>query len=177
MELLNEKQQKAYEALKERFGYRNRMQTPRLQKIVVSVGIGSTKDKHKVELIESRLAKITGQKPALRPAKKSIASFKSREGDPVGYQVTLRGVRMADFFNRLINAALPRTKDFKGVSRGSGDAMGNYTLGIREHTIFPETADEDIKDVFGLAVTLQTSAKSKEEAAAYLEHLGLPFRK
>lgn len=163
--------------LKGAFGYKNPMQAPRLLKVVVSTGIGSIKDKKKIELVADRLAKITGQKPALRGAKKSIASFKVRMGDPVGYQVTLRGKRMTDFLDRLVHISLPRTKDFRGINRTAADAMGNYTLGIREHTIFPETSDEDLKDVFGMAVTVVTSSKDKVQTIAFLEHLGFPFKR
>ena len=130
-----------------------------------------------MELIENRLATITGQKAAPRAAKKAIATYKTRIGDKVGYQTTLRGKRAQDFVNRLIHIALPRTKDFKGIPTTSIDEMGNYTLGIKEHTVFAETADEDIKDVFGLGVTIVTTAKNKEEAKAYLTHLGFPFKK
>ena len=158
-------------------GYKNLMQTPRILKVVVSTGVGSFKDKTKFKVVEDRLARITGQKPAPRGAKVSIASFKSRQGDIVGYQVTLRGSRMFDFLDRLVNLALPRTKDFRGISPDAVDEMGNYTLGIKEHNIFPETSDEELKDVFGLAVTIVTTAKSKEEALAFLTHLGFPFKK
>ena len=177
MELIQEKEVKTLEALKGSFGYTNRLQAPKLVKVVVSTGTGSIKDEKKVKLIADRLGKIAGQKPAERAAKKSIATFKVREGDPVGYQVTLRGKQMRDFLNRLVHIALPRTKDFKGLSRESVDEMGNYTLAIREHTVFPETADEDVKDVFGLAVTIVTTAKTKAEALAFLGHLGFPFKK
>ncbi len=177
MELVREKQQNTFKVLKERFHYTNVMQSPRLTKIIVSVGVGSLKDKKKVELVANRLAVITGQKPAPRGAKKSIATFKVREGDTVGYQVTLRGKRMYDFVNKLLHVALPRTKDFKGISPNAIDEMGNYTLGIKEHSVFPETADEELKDIFGMAVTVVTTAKNKEEAKAFLEHLGFPFRK
>ena len=178
MELIQDKQKKAFDGLKSDFGWSSVMQTPRVEKVVVSAGVGKMRqDQNKVKLVADRLARITGQKPAHRGAKKSIATFKTRMGDTIGYQVTLRGKRAEDFLNRLIHVALPRTKDFKGVSADSVDEMGNYTLGIREHTVFPETADEDIKDVFGLAITIVTTAKSKEEAKAYLTHLGLPFKK
>lgn len=177
MKLIQEQQKTAFVALQERFQYTNVMQTPRLLKAVVSVGTGSTKDKKKVERIAERLSIITGQKPATRSAKKAIATFKTREGDMVGYQVTLRGKRMLDLLNRIVHVALPRTKDFRGISRTSADEMGNYTLGIKENTVFPETADEELKDVFGMAVTIVTTARSKEEAVAYLEHLGFPFKK
>ena len=178
MELIQDKQKTAYKTLKDECGWSNVMQTPRIEKVVVSVGTGKMiKDKHRIEVVTSRLAKITGQKAASRGAKKSIATFKTREGDTIGYQVTLRGARANDFVNRLIHVALPRTKDFKGISANSIDAMGNYTLGIKEHAIFPEAADEDIKDMFGLAVTIVTSANNKKDAKAYLAHLGFPFKK
>jgi large subunit ribosomal protein L5 len=167
----------SYKALKEKLGLTNPMQTPRLLKVVVSCGFGSVKDKKKIELIENRLSRITGQKPAVRSAKKAIATFKTRLGDPIGYQITLRGKRMYEFLDRLIHIALPRTKDFRGLSRNSVDAMGNYTLGIREHTIFAETSDEDLKDVFGFAVTIVTSSSNKNATLAFLEHIGMPLKK
>ena len=177
MENLSEKSNKTFEALKAERGYKNRMQAPRILKAVISAGVGSFKDKSKFKIVEDRLARITGQKAASRGAKVSIASFKSRQGDTIGYQVTLRGKRMFDFLDRLVHIALPRTKDFRGISRDAADEMGNYTLGIKEHTIFPETADEELKDVFGLAVTIVTTAKSKDEVVALLSHLGFPFKK
>lgn len=170
-------QSEAFEALKTKLHLKNPMQTPRIMKVVVSSGIGSVKDKKKVELIADRLAKITGQKPAIRSSKKSIASFKMREGDPVGYQITLRGPRMYDFIDRLIHVALPRTKDFRGIAKTGIDEMGNYTFGIRENTIFPESSDEDLKDVFGMAVTLVTSSNDPKKTEGYLEYLGFPFKK
>ncbi len=135
------------------------------------------KDREKNNLVADRLAKITGQKPALRAAKKSVAGFKTREGDPVGLMVTLRGARMYHFIDKLINIALPRTKDFRGIDPKSVDAIGNMTIGIKEHTIFPECSDEDLRDVFGLAITLGTTAKNKAEALAYFNHIGIPFKK
>lgn len=167
----------SFATMKEKFGYKNPMQSPKLSKIVISTGTGSVKDKKKVELIADRLAKITGQKPAPRSSKKSIASFKVRQGDLVGYQITLRGKRMYDFIDKLVHIALPRTKDFRGISKTAVDQMGNYTLGIKEHTIFPETADEDLKDVFGFGLTVVTTSKNKEETIAFLEYLGFPFKK
>lgn len=176
--LIQEQQKTAYETLKESFGWTNRMQAPRIEKVVISVGVGKmTKDKGKVELVANRLEQITGQKAASRGAKKAISTYKTRVGDKVGYQITLRGKRAEDFLNRLVHVALPRTKDFKGISVGAIDEMGNYTLGIKEHTVFPETADEDIKDVFGIAATIVTTAKGKKPAEAYLRHLGFPFKK
>ena len=176
--LIQEQQNTAFESLKKDFGWTNAMQVPKLEKVVISVGVGKmTKDKGKVELVADRLAKITGQKPAGRGAKKSIATYKTRIGDKIGYQITLRGKRMQDFLNRLVHIALPRTKDFKGINVGGIDAMGNYSLGIKEHIVFPETADEELKDVFGMAATVVTTAKNKEVAKAYLSHLGFPFKK
>lgn len=174
---MKEKIQTAFESLKGAFGYVNVMQSPRIEKVVVSTGIGKIADKQKIKLIENRLALITGQKVAPRQAKKSIASFKLREGDVIGYQITLRGARMQHFLDKLIHVALPNTRDFRGLKTSAIDEMGNYTLGIPEHTIFPETADEEIKDVFGFSITIVTTAKSKEEAEALLRHIGLPLQK
>ena len=158
-------------------GIKNPMQTPRILKVVVSSGVGSFKDKNKMAVVEDRLARITGQKAAPRGAKVAVSNFKSRQGDVVGFQVTLRGERMNNFLDKLIHIALPRTKDFRGIPETSADEMGNYTLGIKEHTIFPETADEELKDVFGLAITIVTTAKSKKELLDFLKHLGFPFKK
>ncbi|MFA6536616.1 MAG: 50S ribosomal protein L5 [Candidatus Paceibacterota bacterium] len=172
-----EKQNKAFESLKGQFGFKNPMQAPRLSKVVISTGVGSLKDKKKLELIADRLGKITGQKAAPRSAKKSIATFKSREGDLVGYQITLRGARMYGFLDKLLNVALPRTKDFRGLNATAIDDMGNYTIGIKEHTIFPETSDEELKDVFGLAITIVTTSGDKKLTRAFLEYLGFPLKK
>lgn len=175
--ITREKQKNMFELLKERFGYKNMFQAPRVTKVVVSTGVGSTKDKRKIEIVMDRLAKITGQKPAARQAKKSIATFKLREGDVIGYQVTLRGGRMFDFLDKLIHVALPRTRDFRGIPRTAIDGMGNITIGIKEHTIFPEASDEELRDVFGLAITIVTTARTKEEAAALLESINFPLQK
>ncbi len=177
MEHIKDKVASAYKALNTEFGYKNPMQAPKIVKLVVSSGVGSLKDKKKVELVADRLAKITGQKPARKGAKISLAAFKVRAGDTVGMQITLRGARMYDFLDRLVNIALPRTKDFRGISTNGIDAMGNYTLGIKENTIFPESGDEELKDVFGLAVTVVTNVKNKAETKAFLTHLGFPFKK
>jgi large subunit ribosomal protein L5 len=177
MMLSKQRQEMSFDALKGSFNYKNRMSSPRLLKVVVSSGVGSAKDKNRLKLVEDRLARITGQKPSPRPAKASIAQFKMREGDIVGYQATLRGARMYDFLDKLIHIALPRTRDFRGISETAVDGMGNITIGIKEHTIFPETSDEDLKDVFGLAVTIVTTASSREEALAFFKHLGVPFKK
>jgi large subunit ribosomal protein L5 len=175
--LIQEQQKSVFNELKKDFSWANVMQVPKIPKVIISVGTGSTKDKNKIKLIADRLAVITGQKPATRKTKKAIASYKTRVGDTVGYQVTLRGKRAEDFLNRLLHIALPRTKDFKGIPATSVDEMGNYTLGIKEHTVFPETADEELKDVFGMAITIVTTAKNKAEAKAYLTYLGFPFKK
>ncbi|MBP9710995.1 MAG: 50S ribosomal protein L5 [Candidatus Pacebacteria bacterium] len=176
--LLQDQQKSAFKDLKDTFGWTNSMQTPRIEKVVVSVGVGKmAKEKGRQDMVANRLSKITGQKAATRGAKKAIATFKTRIGDRVGYQVTLRGARAQDFLNRLVHIALPRTKDFRGISADAIDEMGNYTLGIKENTVFPETADEELKDVFGMAVTIVTTAKNKAEAKAYLTHLGFPFKK
>jgi len=177
METTQEKERGMFAKLKDTFGLVNPMQSPRLEKIIISVGSGSITDKGKIDVVKDRLAKITGQKAAARGAKKSVASFKIREGDVVGYQVTLRGKRMYDFFDKLVNIALPRTRDFRGVKVTAIDAMGNYTLGIKEHTIFPEASDEELRDVFGMAVTIVTSSTSKEQTEAFLRELGMPFVK
>jgi len=168
----------AFITLKEQFNYTSPMQAPRVEKIIVSTGIGKVQtDKKKVALIADRLAKITGQKPKENAAKISVAGFKLREGNIIGYQVTLRGDRMHSFLDKLIDIALPRTRDFRGLDVQGIDEMGNYSLGIKEHTIFPETSDEDINDVFGLGVTVVTTAKSKEEAEAFLRSIGMPLKK
>lgn len=169
-------QKETFAALKEAAGYTNVMQTPKIVKVVISSGVGSIKDKKKLELIAGRLAIITGQAVALRNTTKSIANFKSRVGDLAGYQITLRGVRATTFVEKLIHVVLPRVKDFRGLSPKAIDEMGNITIGLREHTVFPETTDEDAKDVFGLAVTIATSAKNKKDAEAYLRYIGLPLK-
>jgi len=176
---VKEKEAEGYEKMKGIFHYKNAMAAPKMVKVILNVGTGTAikKDKNKNMVIGERLAKITGQKGALRGAKQSVASFKTRQGDPIGIVVTLRGKRMYAFLEKLINVALPRTKDFRGISRGAVDNMGNLTIGLKEHTIFPETADEDIRDVFGMSVTLVSTANNKKEGAAFFELLGIPFKK
>ncbi len=179
MKTVKDKIKESFSALKGEFGYTNVMAAPKIQKVVVSVGTGSKmrNDKNKNTFIADRIAKITGQKPAMRQAKKSIAQFKVREGEVIGMSTTLRGEKMYSFIDKLTNIALPRTKDFRGVDARIIDDIGNLTLGIREHTIFPETGDEELKDVFGLAITIVTTAKSKKEAKALFDHIGMPFKK
>ncbi|MFA7192078.1 MAG: 50S ribosomal protein L5 [Candidatus Paceibacterota bacterium] len=179
METTKIKEKKAYSTLKGEFGYKSSMAAPRLTKVVVAVGTGSgiKRDKDRNKFIMDRIAKITGQKPSLRGAKKSVASFKIRTGDPIGVVVTLRGARMYGFLDKLINVAIPRTKDFRGIERKIVDDIGNLTMSIKEHTIFPETGDEELKDVFGMAVTIVTTAKTKPEATKFFELIGVPFKK
>ncbi len=172
---MKEQIKSSYDALKGTFNYKNVMQAPRIEKVVVSTGVGKIEDKQKLALIQDRLAQITGQKAAARGAKQSIASFKLREGEIIGYQVTLRGKQMESFLDKFINLALPQTRDFRGLRPTAIDEMGNITIGLPEHTIFPETVDEEIRDVFGLAITIVTTAKSKAEAEALLRHIGLPL--
>lgn len=176
---VQEIQKASFEKLKNEFNYKNVMAAPHLQKVVISVATGTAvkKDRKRNEFVMDRLSKITGQKATLRKAKKSVASFKTREGDPIGVAVTLRGARMFGFVDKLLNVTLPRTKDFRGINRTSVDNIGNITFGIKEHTIFPEIKDEELKDVFGMAVTLVTTAKTKEEATRFFELIGIPFKK
>lgn len=174
---IKEKQGGAFDAMKAEFGYTNKLAAPRLVKVVVSATTGKSKDKNRNELVLGRMAKITGQKPALKSAKKSIAAFKLREGDKIGVAVTLRGARMVGFLEKFFNVAIPRTRDFRGYDKKSVDQMGNLTLGVKEQTIFPETSDEDIKDLFGMAITFVTTAKNKKEATRFFEVLEVPFKK
>ena len=169
-------QQKTFEALKAEFHYKSVMQAPKISKIIVSTGVGAKHDPKKREVIKDRLARITGQAPAERAAKKSVATFKIRAGDEVGYQVTLRGARAQTFLDKLIHIVLPRSKDFRGIKPETIDEMGNITIGIKENIVFPETSDEDSKDIFGLAVTIVTTAKNRREAEGFLKYLGLPLR-
>ena len=174
--ITKQQQQSTFETLGKEFKYTNVNQSPRLMKIVVSSGVGSAKDKARIKLVEDRLMRITGQKPAARLAKQSVAQFKVRQGDTVGFQVTLRGTRMYEFLDKLIHIALPRTRDFRGLNATAIDDMGNITIGLKEHSIFPEVADEDLKDVFGVAITLVTTAGTKPEAEAFFRHLGIPLK-
>ncbi|MBI5077895.1 MAG: 50S ribosomal protein L5 [Candidatus Yonathbacteria bacterium] len=174
---VREKQATAYEAMKKDFGYKSKLAAPRLVKVVVSATTGRSKDKNRNEMVMGRLAKITGQKPALRAAKKSIAAFKVRAGDKIGVAVTLRGARMFGFLDKFFNVAIPRTRDFRGYEKKSIDEMGNVTLGVKEQTIFPEVSDEEVKDLFGLAITIVTTAKNKKEATRFFDVIGVPMKK
>ncbi len=164
--------------LRERFQYRSPMQVPRLEKIVLNMGLGEAIQNAKIlDTASADLSLISGQKPVITRARKSIAAFKLRKGMPIGCMVTLRGERMYDFLEKLVSVALPRIRDFRGVSPRAFDGQGNYTIGIREHIIFPEIDYDKVDKVKGLNVTLVTTAKTDEEARALLEGFGVPFRR
>jgi len=164
--------------LSEEFGYKNVHQVPRLEKIVVNMGVGEgTQNPKLVEKATEELGLIAGQKPAVRRARKSIANFKLRQGQAIGCAVTLRGDRMWEFFDRLVNVSLPRVRDFKGVPTKAFDGRGNYSLGIREQIIFPEIDYDSVEKISGLNVTVVTTAPNDAEGRALLTHLGMPFRR
>ena len=161
----------------ETFQYKNRMQVPKFEKIVLNMGMGEAI--HNMKLLDAALEElklIAGQQPVITRAKKSIAAFKLREGMPIGCMVTLRRKRMNDFYNKLVNIALPRVRDFRGVSPKAMDGRGNYTLGIKEHMIFPEVDYDKIDNIKGLNITIVTSAKTDEEGRELLKLMGMPFR-
>jgi large subunit ribosomal protein L5 len=159
------------------FGYKSVMQVPRLQKVVVNVGLGEALDNAKaIEFAMNDITTVTGQRPVITRAKRSIAGFKLREGRAIGLKVTLRGERMWSFLMRLIHVALPRTRDFQGVSPDSFDGRGNYTLGLTEQLIFPEIAYDKIDKIRGMEVSIVTSAQTDEEGRVLLTHMGMPFR-
>ncbi len=163
-------------ALQEEFGYGNPMAVPGLHKIVVNMGIGeASRDPKLLEEAIEELTQITGQKPVVRRARKSISNFKLREGMPVGVSVTLRAARMWEFLDRLLNLALPRVRDFRGVSKKAFDGRGNYTLGIRDQLVFPEVNYAKVQRAIGMNVTIVTSAKTDAEARSLLAKLGMPF--
>lgn len=159
------------------FAYKNRMQAPRMEKIVVNMGLGEAIQNIKViDHASEELGLITGQKPIVTRAKKSVSNFKLRAGVPIGCSVTLRSHRMYEFLDRLVNIALPRVRDFRGVSGKAFDGRGNYTLGIREQIIFPEINYDKIDKIRGMNITIVTTAKTDEEAKAFLKYMGMPFR-
>ena len=164
-------------ALMKARGYRNPLEVPRLEKIVISMGVGEARDNAKVmDFAAADLQAIAGQKPVITRAKKSIANFKLREGVPIGAKVTLRAARMYEFLDRLVNVALPRVRDFKGVPPKGFDGRGNYALGLREQLIFPEIVYDKIDKVRGMDINIVTTARTDEDAKALLTHLGMPFR-
>ncbi|MBE3593230.1 MAG: 50S ribosomal protein L5 [Thermoanaerobacter sp.] len=179
MSRLREKYKKeVVPALMERFGYKNIMQVPKVEKVVINIGVGEAKENPKaLEAAVNDLTMIAGQKPVITRAKRSIANFKIRKGMPIGVKVTLRGERMYEFMDKLFNIALPRVRDFKGVSPNSFDGRGNYALGIKEQLIFPEIDYDKIDKIRGMDIIIVTTAKTDEEAKGLLELLGMPFAK
>ena len=161
-----------------KFEYQNIHQVPKMEKIVINIGVGdATQEKKRLEEAVEELALISGQKPIITKAKKSIATFKLREGEPIGCKVTLRGRRMYEFFDKLTSIALPRVRDFRGVSKNAFDGRGNYTLGIKEQLIFPEIDYDKVAKVRGMDIVVVTSAKTDEEAYALLKEFGMPFNR
>lgn len=165
------------DAMMAKFNYKNRLEVPHLEKIVLNMGVGEAKDNIKtLEAAAAEMAQIAGQRPVITKAKKSVASFKIREGMPIGCKVTLRGNRMYEFFDKLINVALPRVRDFRGVSPKSFDGRGNFSMGIREQLIFPEIIYDKIEKIRGMDIIIVTTAKTDEEARELLRLYGMPFR-
>ncbi len=162
--------------LREEFGYKNDMQIPQLDKIVLNMGVGeAVKDSKKIKSAERDLTLIAGQKPVITRAKKSVAGFRVREGMPLGAKVTLRGARMYEFIDRLINVALPRVRDFRGVKGNSFDGSGNFAMGVKEHIVFPEINYDDVDEIWGMDIIICTTAKTDAEARALLKHFNMPF--
>jgi len=177
MDTLKKKIEKVIPGLKKELGVKNIMAVPHIVKVMVNSGTGKAKDKKRNELVADRLAKITGQKASPRGSKQSIASFKVRQGEIIGYCVTLRGQRMYDFLDMLLSISIPRIRDFKGYDSKCIDEVGNMTIGIKENVVFPQSADEELKDIFGFSVTIVTSAKDKKQALAFFKAIGFPFKK
>jgi large subunit ribosomal protein L5 len=170
-------QKKVVPGLTKEFGYKNVMAVPKLEKISINIGLGeATQNAKLMDGAANELGQITGQKPVVTKARRSIAAFKLREGMPIGCMVTLRGDRMYEFFDRLVNVALPRVRDFRGVSSKSFDGRGNYTLGIREQLIFPEIDYAKVEKTMGMNVSITTTARTDGEGLALLKQLGMPFR-
>ena len=164
--------------LMKKFGYQSVMQVPKLEKIVINTGLGDIKDNQKsMQIIENELKMITGQKPIYRKATKSVANFKVREGMNIGLKVTLRGKRMYDFYDKLVSIALPRVRDFRGVSDKAFDGRGNYSMGLKEQLIFPEITYDQVEKIRGMDVCIVTTAQTDEEARELLRALGMPFKK
>jgi len=167
-----------FKQMMEKFQYKNVMEVPKLEKVTLNMGLGEAKENSKVlESAVAEIAEITGQKPVITKARKSIANFKVRQGMPVGAKVTLRGTNMYVFVDKLFNVSLPRVRDFRGVSRNSFDGRGNYSMGIKEQLIFPEIVYDNVDTIKGMNIVFTTTAKTDEEAFALLELLGMPFAK
>jgi large subunit ribosomal protein L5 len=164
--------------LKERFGYKNNFLVPRIQKVVINIGFGKhAKEKEAISSIGKALTKISGQKPVMTKAKKSISAFKLREGQIIGAVVTLRGERMYDFVDKLVNITFPRVRDFRGISDHGVDSTGNITVGFKDYSAFPELRPEDVDNVYGLEISINNNAKNREEGLALFTALGFPFKK
>ena len=175
--LLTKYRKEVVPAMRAEFGHKNVMAVPKIIKVALNVGLSrAAKEPKFIERVENDLAKITGQKPTVRKARKSIAGFKTRQGMPVGMMVTLRGRRMYDFIDRLISIALPRSRDFQGINAKSFDQKGSLSIGIREHNIFPEVTYESLKDIFGLEVTVTTNAQAAKEGIELLRLMGFPIK-
>lgn len=171
-------QKDVFPALKEKYAIKNVMSVPKLEKVVINVGLGRAVAEPKiVDKVVDDISKITGQKPIITKAKKAISNFKLREGMPIGVKVTLREARMYEFLDRLFNIALPRVRDFRGVSAKGFDKDGNYTLGLKDHTIFPEINIDEVGSPFGMNITVVSTAKNGEQCTELLTALGMPFRK
>lgn len=171
-------QEEVISYLMDKFGYKNVMQVPKLEKVIVNIGLGEAKDNPKaLESAVNDLTIITGQKPVITKAKKSIANFKLREGHAIGTKVTLRGEKMYDFLDKLVNVALPRVRDFRGVKDTAFDGRGNYALGLKEQLIFPEIEYDKVDAIRGMDIVIVTTANTDEEAKAFLEKMGMPFAK
>lgn len=169
--------QEVVQAMRDKFGYKNVMQVPRLEKVIINMGLGeATQNVKVIDAAVQDLRTIAGQQPVVTKAKKSVAAFKVREGMRIGAKVTLRGARMYEFVDRLVNVALPRTRDFRGVSAKAFDGRGNYTLGLKDQLIFPEIEYDKIDKVRGMDITLVTTAKTDEEARELLKLMGMPFK-
>ncbi|EFM26144.1 MULTISPECIES: 50S ribosomal protein L5 [Peptoniphilus] len=169
-------QEEVISYLMDKFGYKNVMQVPKLEKVIVNIGLGEAKDNPKaLESAVNDLTIITGQKPIITKAKKSIANFKLREGHAIGTKVTLRGEKMYDFLDKLMNVALPRVRDFRGVKPTAFDGRGNYALGLKEQLIFPEIEYDKVDAIRGMDIVIVTTANTDEEAKAFLEKMGMPF--
>lgn len=176
--LLDRYESEIKKALMEKYNYSSVMQIPHLDKVVINIGVGeATADKKQLEEAVKELAIITGQKPVTTKAKKSIATFKLREGQEIGCKVTLRGIRMYEFIDKLVSIALPRVRDFRGVSKNAFDGHGNYTLGVKEQLIFPEIEYDKVSKIRGMDIVIVTTAQTDEEAYSLLELIGMPFHK
>ena len=163
-------------AMTEKFGYKNRLEVPKLEKVTLNMGVGeASQDKKKVQTAAEEMALIAGQKPVITKAKKSIAQFKLREGMPIGCKVTLRRERMYEFMDRLVTVAMPRIRDFRGVPGKSFDGRGNYAMGLKEHIVFPEINFDKVDEVWGMDIVICTTAKTDAEAKALLKHFNMPF--